>query len=95
MQRMIRWENTDNYTDGTPIEQEFLPLIKVRVWKDGEHVYTTNPGIEEWPIEVERGVENSWQLQTDLNEKVSELTPAFVYTEPFPVPMPPMNLTIA
>jgi hypothetical protein len=94
MQRMIKWTNPTTYADGSPIEPEYLPLIKIRVWKDGVETYSTLPGVVEWPIEVERGVQNSWQLQTELNGALSELSPPFLYTEPFPNPMPPTNITI-
>jgi len=94
MQRHISWQNASTYTDGTPIGGDAVRM-KVRVWKDGVEVYTTLPGVTEWPIEVTPGETSSWELQSDLDEQVSAKSPAISHTEPFQVPMPPANLSVS
>jgi hypothetical protein len=68
--------------------------VKVHVWKDGAEVYVTLPNVTEWPIEVTPGETNSWQLQSDLDGRLSALSAAFSYSEPFQTLVPPTILVI-
>ena len=94
MQRTISWQNPTTYTDGTPIGTEGVTLF-VHVWRDGAEVYQTLPNVTTFPIEVNPGVTNSWQLQAELNGQKSELSPAYSYTEPFQVPMAPAQVSVS
>jgi len=94
MQRNISWENPTTYDNGEQIGEE-ASTLKVHVWKDGAEVYTTLPGVTSWPIEVNRGETNVWELVAEINEKFSQKSAPLSYTEPFPVPMPPVNSLIS
>ena len=94
MQRTISWQNPTQYTDGTPIGTEGSTLF-VHVWKDGAEVYQTLPNVTTFPIEVTPGVTNEWQLQAELGGQKSELSPSFPYTESFPVPMAPDQVSVS
>ena len=94
MQRTLSWVNPSKYTDGTDIGTE-VSSLKVHVYKDDVEVYTTLPGVTTWPIEVTPGVTNKWQLQSELNGQLSSLSAPLVHSEPFLVPMPPVNLAVS
>lgn len=94
MQRTISWQNPTQYTDGTPIGTEGATLF-VHVWRDGAEVYQTLPNVTTFPIEVNPGVTNSWQLQAELGGQKSDLSPAYSYTEPFQVPMAPVQVSVS
>ena len=94
MQRTISWQNPTQYTDGTPIGTEGSTLF-VHVWRDGAEVYQTLPNVTTFPIEVNPGVTNVWQLQAELNGLKSELSPAYSYTEPFQTPMAPAQVSVS
>lgn len=90
MQRNISWTNPTKYTDGTDIGVEKSDLF-IHVWKDGAEVYQTLKNVTTFPIEVNRGQSNDWQLQAELNGQKSVLSPAISYTEPFQIPGTPEN----
>lgn len=94
MQRNITWTNPTTYTDGTTIGAEKATLF-IHVWKDGAEVFQTLPNVTTFPIEVNRGVKNSWQLQAEVNAMKSDLSPAYDYTEPFPKSMPPTSVKVS
>jgi hypothetical protein len=93
VQRTISWENPTTFTDGTAIGASASRLF-IHVWKDGQEVYNTLPGVTTWPIEVVPGATNAWQLSAELDGQQSALSPAFSYTEPFQMPNPPITLGI-
>ena len=95
MQRTISWQNPTQYTDGTPIETAEAAILFVHVWKDGAEVYQTLPNVTTFPIEVNPGVANVWQLQAELNGQKSDLSPAYSYSEPFQVPMAPVQVLVS
>jgi hypothetical protein len=95
MQRTISWNNPTTYTDGTPIETAEAAILFVHVWRDSMEVYQTLPNVTTFPIEVNPGVTNMWQLQAEVNGQKSELSPAYSYTEPFQVPMSPVALSVS
>lgn len=95
MQRTISWTNPNTYTDGTPIAPLDLEKIVIHIFKDDVEVYNTLPGIyTSFPIEVNRGETNGWQLQSELNTMKSPLSPVYSYTEPFQTPMVPIIRSI-
>lgn len=73
-----------------------VPRIKVHVWRDGQEVYVTLPGVTEWPIEVGNpGTTSVWELTAELDGQVSPKSPAFTHVEPFLVPAPPAITRVA
>ena len=95
MQRTISWQNPTTYTDGTPIATPDKTILFVHVWRDGAEVYQTLPNVTTFPIEVNPGVTNVWQLQAELNGQKSALSPAYSYTEPFQTPMAPAQVRVS
>ena len=91
MQRHILWENPAVYTDGIPIDPVKLALIKVHIYKDGQEVYVSLPGVTEQVIEVTPGVTNSWELAAELDGQMSAKSVPFSYMEPFQIPTAPTN----
>ena len=91
MQRTISWANPSTYTDGTSIAATDLEKIVIHIFKDNVEVYNTLPGIyTSFPIEVNRGETNGWQLTAELGGLQSPKSPVFNYTEPFIQTMAPI-----
>jgi hypothetical protein len=90
MQRTLSWINPTKYTDGSDIDLADFSKIKIHIFKDGQEVYVATQGYSTWPIEVQPGVTNAWQLVAELNGNESAKSASFSYTEPFRVPMAPI-----
>lgn len=82
-QRTISWALPTQYTDGSAIDAGDVSKIKVHIFKDGQEVEVTLPGFTTFPIEVNAGVTNVWELTAELNSLQSPKSPPFSYTEPF------------
>lgn len=91
MQRTISWTLPTTYTDNTSIDPTDISKIIVHIYKDGTEVYNTLPGVTTFPIEVVPNETNNWQLQADMGpERMSALSPAYSYKEPFQIPVAPI-----
>jgi len=89
-QRTISWALPTKYTDDSVIDLGDVSKIIVHIWKDGQEVFLTLPGVATFPIEVTPGITNDWQLTAELNGQQSPKSPVYTYTEPFQVPMAPI-----
>ena len=104
VQRNLEWENPKTYKDATPETEADNPVIPadkqddivLHIYKDGAPVYDTLPGVEKFPIEVgDPGTKTAWQVQAELDGKMSDMSAPVEYTEPALPTMPVTNVRIS
>lgn len=93
-QRTISWTNPTKYTDASVLTPADIAAIKIHVYKDGTDTYTTLPGVTTFPIQVNPGITNVWELSSELHGVQSVKSSPLSYTEPFLATMAPTALSI-
>jgi hypothetical protein len=96
MQRKADWNLPTTYSDGTPIPAEKIAAIVCHIYRDGVEVQVTPAGATSAMIDVgSPGNTSRWTMHALLDGSESVMSGEVQWTEPFPVPMPPVITAIS